>query len=199
MLRITSESAVGAGVRRVEAVTGRPAVEFAQSEHALLRDLSERLSARPEELLTRVEHLQDELKSARGELEEVHRSQASDLVGDLVRAAQQVGGAKLVAARVEVPDRPSMMDMGDRLREKLGSGAAVLGAEVDGKVAFLAVVTDDLIARGLRAGDLVKAVASVAGGSGGGKPHLAQAGGKDPSKIDEAVRSAEDFVREKLS
>jgi len=199
MLRITGESAVGAGVRRVEALTGEPAVARAQSERALLRDLSEKLSARPEELLERVAQLQAELKESRAELDALHREQAGDLVGELVQSATDLGGAKLVAAKIDVADRSSMMDMGDRLRDQLGSGAAVLGAEVDGKVAFLAVVTDDLIEKGLRAGDLVKAVATIAGGSGGGKPHLAQAGGKDASKIAEAVGVAEAFVREKLS
>jgi alanyl-tRNA synthetase len=199
MLRITGESAVGAGIRRVEAITGDAAVAAAQAEHSLLRDLSERMSARPDELLSRVEQLQDELKALRSEVSQMHRAQAGDLVGDLVQGAQDLSGHRLVAAHVDVPDRASMMDMGDRLRDQLGSGAAVLGAEVEGKVAFLAVVTDDLIKKGLRAGDLVKAVATVAGGSGGGKPHLAQAGGKDASKIDAAVAVAESFFREKLS
>ncbi len=198
MLRITGEAAVGAGIRRVEAVTGEAAVALAQAEHALLRDLSEKLSTRPEELPSRIDQLQTEVKELRAEVLELHRSQAGDLVTQLLDQATDLGGLRLVAARIEVADRQSMMDMGDQLRAQLGSGAAVLGTEVDGKVAFLAVVTDDLIERGLRAGDLVKAVAKVAGGSGGGRPHLAQAGAKDPSKIDEAVAVAESFVRDRL-
>jgi alanyl-tRNA synthetase len=102
-------------------------------------------------------------------------------------------------ARRDFDDRGALMQLADALRDKLGSGVAALGGEVEGKVNFLCVVTDDLIARGVRAGDLVKEIAAVAGGSGGGKPHLAQAGGKDASKIDAALALAEPALRKRLN
>ena len=109
-------------------------------------------------------------------------------------------GMRLVAARVDVDDVPSLRSMADGLRERLGSGVAVLGGELQGKVSFIAVVTDDLIqGRSLKAGDVVKGVTQLAGGSGGGKPHMAQAGGGDAEKIDEALAAAPAIVRELLA
>jgi alanyl-tRNA synthetase len=198
MVRITGESAVGAGVRRIEAVTGGAALGMAREDHRLVRDLAEALSARPEEIAGRVGHLQDELKSLRHELEEARKAQAGDQVGGLVASATEIGGAKLVASRVEVADRKSLMDMADELRAGLGTGVGVLASVVDGKGALLVVVTDDLIGRGVKAGDVVKELAAVAGGTGGGRPHLAQAGTKEVDRLDDAVAAAAGVVRARL-
>jgi alanyl-tRNA synthetase len=200
LFRITGESAVGAGIRRIEAVTGAVALERTQGEHEILRNLGERLSARSEEIESRVAGLQEELRALRQELDASRRSQAGGQVEDLLRSSQEHAGVRVVAARVDVADRGSLLEMGDRLRERLGSGVGVLATVLDGKVAFLAVVTDDLIRdRRLRAGDLVKKVAAVADGSGGGKPHLAQAGAKDPARIPAALDSVPAAVAAILS
>jgi alanyl-tRNA synthetase len=200
LMRITGESAVAAGVRRIEAITGPAALRAFESDREIVRSLGESLSARPEGVLGRVEALQDEIKSLRSELAEAHGAQAKDVAEELLSGAVVVEGVKLVASRVEIQNRESLMQMGDALREKLHGGAAVLAAEIDGKVAFLAVVTDDIISSlGLKAGDLVKRVAKIAGGSGGGRPHLAQAGGKDPAKIDEAIEAVPRIVKELIS
>ena len=195
LFRITGESAVAAGVRRVEAVTGEEAVRLSQHEHAILRDLGERLSARPDEIEKRVDSLQDEVKQLRAQLEEARKAQAGDVVGDLVAKADEVDGLKLVSARVDVPDRGALMNMADELRAKLGTGVGVLGTVLDGKGTLITVVTDDLVKDGLRAGDLIKPIAAVAGGGGGGKPHLAQAGAKQIDKLDDALASAGEVVR----
>jgi alanyl-tRNA synthetase len=195
LFRITGESAVAAGVRRVEAVTGEEAVRLSQHEHAILRDLGERLSARPDEIDKRVDSLQDEVKQLRAQLEEARKAQAGDVVGDLVAKADEVDGLKLVSARVDVPDRGALMNMADELRAKLGTGVGVLGTVLDGKGTLITVVTDDLVKDGLRAGDLIKPIAAVAGGGGGGKPHLAQAGAKQLDKLDDALASAGEVVR----
>ena len=114
-------------------------------------------------------------------------------------AAQEIGGVKVVAQRTVVDDVPSLRTMADGLRESLGSGVGVLGADIAGKVSFIAVVTDDLIEeRGLKAGDIVRDVAQLAGGSGGGKAHLAQAGGRDPGKIDQALAAVAGIVERQL-
>jgi len=194
LFRITGESAVAAGVRRVEAVTGEAAVRLSQHEHAILRDLGERLSARPDEIETRVDSLQDEVKQLRAQLEEARKAQAGDVVGDLVAKADEVDGLKLVSARIDVPDRGALMNMADELRAKLGTGVGVLGTVLDGKGTLITVVTDDLVKDGLRAGDLIKPIAAVAGGGGGGKPHLAQAGAKQVDKLDDALAAARDVV-----
>jgi len=114
--------------------------------------------------------------------------------------ALDVNGVKVVAQRTDVDDVPSLRTMADGLRESMGSGVGVLGADIGGKVSFIAVVTDDLIqGRGLKAGDIVRDVAQLAGGSGGGKPHLAQAGGRDPGKIDEALAAVGYIVGRQLA
>jgi alanyl-tRNA synthetase len=198
MIRITAESAVGAGVRRIEGVTGAGAIELARDEHRLVRDLAEKLSARPDEIPARIGSMQDELRSLRQQLDEARRAEAGDRVADLITGAQQVQGVKLVANLVEVPDRKSLMSMADELREGLGSGVGVLAAVVDEKGALLVVVTDDLIGRGVKAGDLIKDLAKLAGGTGGGRPHLAQAGTKDVERLGNALSAASRILTEKL-
>jgi len=200
LFRITGESAVQAGVRRIEAVTGRRALESFVRDRDIVRELGDELSARADELPLRIQTLKTELKSAQQELTQSRRAAAGDQATDILDSVEVVEGIRLIARQVEVVERDDLLQMGDTLREKLGSGAAVLGAEVEGKVAFLAVVTDDLIKEGqLKAGDLVKRVAAIAGGGGGGRPHLAQAGGKDPAKIPEAIAAVPAIVRELLS
>jgi alanyl-tRNA synthetase len=198
LFRFTSQSAVGAGVRRVEAVTGAAALRLAQEEHQVVRALGELLSAQLAEIAGRVEALQADIKKLQRQLHEARKVGSGNVVVDLVGEATMVGDVRVVASRVNLDDRDALLQMADGLREKLGSGVGVLGGEVDGKVAFLCVVTDDLIQRGVKAGDVVKAVASVAGGSGGGKPHLAQAGGKDSGKIDEALSTVVSVVEAML-
>jgi len=193
--RIVGESAVAAGVRRIEAVTGAEAVKLAQREHAILRGLSEKLSAKPDEISTRIASLQDEIKDLRGQLDEARKAQAGDLVGSLVADAREVAGVKLVATRVEAADRGSLMTMADELRDGLGSGVGVLATVLGGKGTLVVVVTDDLVKDGVRAGNLIKPIAAAADGRGGGKPHLAQAGA-DAAKLDAALDAAEAALEE---
>jgi len=199
LFRFLGQSAVGAGVRRVEAVTGPVAMQLAQEEHQVVRQLSELLSAQPGEIAGRIEALQGEVKKLQKQVQEARKLSSGNVVGDLLDAATMVGDIRVLASRIALDDRDSLMQMGDGLRDKLGSGVGVLGGEVDGKVAFLCVVTDDLVKRGIKAGDIVKSVAAVAGGSGGGKPHLAQAGGKDASKIDAALETVVGVVEKLVS
>ncbi len=200
LMRITGESSVAAGVRRIEAVTGEAALRAATRDRDLLRSLGDRLAARPEEVELRVAALQAELKTLQAERLATRRQQASGLVDGLLASATLAGTARVVASQVQVADRDSLLQLGDSLREQLRSGVAVLAAELDGKVSFLAVVTDDLVRdRGLKAGDLIKEVAAVAGGSGGGKPHMAQAGAKDPSRVGPALERGLEWVRARLA
>ncbi len=196
---LLSESGIAAGVRRSEALTGEGAERIARQRRQVLADLGSRLNAAPEELANKIESLLGRNRQLERSLDELRRRVAALETSDNLNEAQEVQGVKVVAQRTQAEDVPSLRAMADGLRESLGSGVGVLGADIGGKVSFIAVVTDDLIkGRGLKAGDIVRGVAQLAGGSGGGKPHLAQAGGRDPSKLDEALEQAAHIVEQQL-
>ncbi|MEC9379464.1 MAG: alanine--tRNA ligase [Candidatus Latescibacterota bacterium] len=197
---LTTEGGIAAGTRRVEATGGAPASTMARQNRERLGDLGQMLNATPEEVPQAVRQLLERNRDLEKVLTDARRQAATDSAGDLLEHAVDMEGMRLVAARVDVDDVPSLRSMADGLRERLGSGVAVLGGELQGKVSFIAVVTDDLIqGRSLKAGDVVKGVTQLAGGSGGGKPHMAQAGGGDAEKIDEALAAAPAIVRELLA
>ncbi len=194
-----SESGIAAGVRRSEALTGEGAERAARQRRQVLADLGSRLNAAPEELADKIEALLGRNRQLERSLDELRRRVAALETSDLSNGSREVQGVKVVAQRTQAEDVPSLRAMADGLRESLGSGVGVLGADIGGKVSFIAVVTDDLIkGRGLKAGDIVRGVAQLAGGSGGGKPHLAQAGGRDPGKLDEALEQVAGIVEQQL-
>ena len=196
---LLAESGIAAGVRRSEALTGEGAERAAYQRRQLLTALGTRLNAAPEELADKIEALLGRNRQLERSLDELRRRVAALETSDLSNGASEVAGIRVVARRTEAEDVPSLRAMADGLRESLGSGVGVLGADIGGKVSFIAVVTDDLIkARGLKAGDIVRSVAQLAGGSGGGKPHLAQAGGRDPGKLDEALAQVTSIVEQQL-
>lgn len=196
---LLSESGIAAGVRRSEALTGEGAERAARQRRQVLADLGTRFNAAPEELADKIEALLGRNRQLERSLDELRRRVAALETSDLSNGAREVAGVRVVARRTEAEDVPSLRTMADGLRESLGSGVGVLGADIGGKVSFIAVVTDDLIkGRGLKAGDIVRGVAQLAGGSGGGKPHLAQAGGRDPGKLDEALEQVAGIVEQQL-
>ena len=196
---LLSESGIAAGVRRSEALTGEGAERAARQRRQVLAELGTRLNAAPEELADKIEALLGRNRQLERSLDELRRRVAALETSDLSNGAREVAGVRVVARRTEAEDVPSLRAMADGLRESLGSGVGVLGADIGGKVSFIAVVTDDLIKdRGLKAGDIVRGVAQLAGGSGGGKPHLAQAGGRDPGKLDEALEQVAGIVEQQL-
>ena len=197
---LLSESGIAAGTRRSEALTGAGAVRALRQRRELLGTLGTRLNAAPEELADKIEALLGRNRDLQGALDELRRKIAGLEAGDMSSAAQEVDGIKVVAQRSEVDDVSGLRTMADGLRDSLGSGVGVLGADIAGKVSFIAVVTDDLIGgRGLKAGDIVREVAKIAGGSGGGKAYQAQAGGRDPGKIDEALAAVVGIVERQLA
>ena len=196
---LLSESGIAAGVRRSEALTGEGAERIAHQRRQVLADLGSRLNAAPEEIADKIEALLGRNRQLERSLDELRRRVAALETSDLSNGASEVEGVTVVARRTEAEDVPSLRAMADGLRESLGSGVGVLGADIGGKVSFIAVVTDDLIkGRGLKAGDIVRGVAQLAGGSGGGKPHLAQAGGRDPGKLDQALAQVAGIVEQQL-
>ncbi len=197
---LTAESGIAAGTRRVEALSGVEAEGAARRHRALLGEIGRLLNAGDEELPDQVRRLLERNRDLEKALAEVRRQAAGDSAASLAEGAVEVEGVRVAACRVEAEDVPAMRTLADGLRDSLGSGVGVLGAEVKGRVSFIAVVSDDVIqSRGLKAGDIVREVARIAGGSGGGRPHMAQAGGKDPSRIDEAIAAAAGIVRRCLT
>ncbi|MBD3167838.1 MAG: alanine--tRNA ligase, partial [candidate division Zixibacteria bacterium] len=192
---ISSESAIAAGMRRIEALTGEGAYRYLKKRSALVSSLGEILKATPDEIAGRVESLLEKNKELGREVNELRKGQASGDAESLIKEAVEVNGSKVVVFDPKVDDRGQIMNMADALREKLGSGVGVLGSIINGKVALVAVVTDDLInQKKVKAGDVVKEVAKLVDGSGGGKPHLAQAGGKSPEKLPDALKEAVKIV-----
>ena len=196
---IVGESAVAAGIRRIEALTGRAASEFVRRTLDELEALAARLGTSPQGLTRRLEALLEEQESLRRRLRALERALASGAPAQrLLEQAQQVEGVRLVAAQVEVPSLEALRYLGDALRQHMGSGVAVLGAVIEGRPLLLTVVTEDLTSR-LHAGELVRRVAALAGGSGGGRPDLGQGGGKDAARLGEALAQAPALLREMLS
>jgi len=186
-VRVVGESSVGSGLRRIEALSGRGAEQYVEQQAYALRELAGRLGVAPAMVLERVEQLLVEQKQRQQELEAMRARQARGSVEGLLGGVQRVGDVPLLAARVEVDESARLREMGDWLRDKLGSAVIVLGAAIGDKPQLLAMVTPDLTAQGFHAGNLVKALAQVVGGGGGGRPEMAQAGGKDVAKLEEAI------------
>jgi alanyl-tRNA synthetase len=196
--KIVSQEAVGKGVRRVTAVTGREAVATVQRLGALVDDLAGRFSCSPDQLPVRIESLQEEVKKLQQQLK---KGAATDLAGaadKLLAGATDVNGAKIIIGEVPAGPEEQLRQQVDRLRQKAGSAVVLLGWAEDGKVGLLAAATDDLVKKGAHAGKLIGKVAEVVGGKGGGKPTMAQAGGKDPGKLSEALQLAKELAGEQL-
>ncbi|MCA9874053.1 MAG: alanine--tRNA ligase, partial [Anaerolineales bacterium] len=185
--RFVSEGAVAAGVRRVEAVTGRGAQALIAERLDVLDRLADRLNAPVGELENRLEALLDDHKTLQKNAEQLQRKLARYQFGELLDQVQTIAGTNVLAVQVEATDVDTMREMADWFRDKVKTGTAVFAAIQNDKPLFVATVTDDLIKRGLKAGDIVREVAKVVGGGGGGRPNMAQAGGHDASKVGEAL------------
>ena len=197
LLHIESEGSVGAGTRRIEAVTGRGAEGLLSERHVLLESLAKQLQTAPGELTSRVAGLLDELDKERKRAASLERDLAKDQAGNLESQVQQVDGVAVVAAEVSASSNEALREMGDWIRDRMGSGVVVLGAVINERPAFVAMVTQDLVDQGYNAGNLIREVAKAAGGGGGGRPNLAQAGGKDASKLKEALALVPTLVKER--
>jgi alanyl-tRNA synthetase len=195
--KIASEESIAAGVRRIVAYTGPRAVELSQREAEELRRAAALLRAGAFEVSQKVEATQRRLRDLERALEEARGKVASAQSGDLAAQATEVNGAKVLAARVQ-GDGKALRDLADKLRDRLGKGVIALASEQEGKAILLVAVTKDLVPR-VKAGDLVREAAKLVGGSGGGKPDLAQAGGPDPSGIEKALEKVKELARAALA
>ncbi|PGL70539.1 alanine--tRNA ligase [Bacillus sp. AFS055030] len=192
--KIISESGIGAGTRRIEAVTGKSAYEYMQEQIGQLKDAASLLKSNTKDVVARIETLQSELKQVQKENESLSSKLSNIEAGNISNNVKEVNGVKFVAARVNGADMNSLRTMVDDLKNKIGSVVVLLGSANEGKVNLIAGVTKDLVAQGYHAGNLIKEAASICGGGGGGRPDMAQAGGKDPSKLDEAVAFVEKWM-----
>lgn len=196
LLVIISEGSVSAGIRRVEALTGRAARAYVQDNLNRLHHLAAHLGANPDEIDQRVLALQDELTAHKREIASLRREIARYTFNHQLDNMETIGGVPALIARVDNMTMDTMREISDWFRNKVNSGVMVIGSEVDGRPQLLAAVTDDLTTQGLHAGNLIKSIAGVVGGGGGGRPNLAQAGGKDSSKLPEALDKARQMIAE---
>ncbi|KMY54839.1 alanine--tRNA ligase [Bacillus sp. FJAT-27231] len=195
LFKVVSESGIGAGTRRIEAVTGEAAYKFLNSQTALLKEAAHKLKANPKDILAKVDSLQAELKELQRENESLSQKLSNIEAGSLLDRVQEENGVKFLAARVQATDMNNLRSMTDELKQKLDSGVIVLAAATGDKVNIVAAVTKDLVEKGYHAGKLVKEVATRCGGGGGGRPDMAQAGGKDPEKIEEALNFVAEWIK----
>jgi alanyl-tRNA synthetase len=196
---ITSESSIGTGLRRIEAATGRAAETLVERHLSSLQNTARELGSSPEELGDKVKALIVDLEGERKRSLSLERELSRKVADSLPQQAKQVDGVAVLSARVPPLTMPILREMGDMLRDRLKSAVVVLATVYDDKPNFLAMVTPDLVARGFHAGDIIKQVAKVTGGGGGGKPGMAQAGGKDVAKLDEALKLVELIVARQVS
>ncbi len=188
LFKILSESGIAAGVRRIEAVSGRPAYRAFKREEQDVLEIARMLKATDLDIVPRVERVLSQLRETEKELEGLKHKLQSSQAGDVAGEARMIGAVRVLARRADGMDAKDLRDFGDKLRDKLGSGILALGTAKDDKVNLIVMVSKDLIGR-FHAGAIIKELASILGGTGGGKPDLAQAGGKDPSKLDAALEA----------
>jgi alanyl-tRNA synthetase len=184
--KIVSETGIAAGVRRIEALAGRRAYQAAKENEKSLREIAGLLKASDPDIVGRVEKTLSQFRETEKELDRLKHKLQSSQASDVLSSARELNGVKVLATRADNMDAKGLRDFGDKLRDKLGSGILAVGSVKDDKVSLIVMVTKDLTAR-YQAGTIIKGMAAILGGTGGGKPDLAQAGGKDPGKLDAAL------------
>ncbi len=192
--KILSENGVAAGVRRIEAITGANVRRYYSELEEKSNEAAALLKTTPFELADHIKKLQEELRALKSENTSLKSKAASGQLDDIMDKVTDINGVKFLASEVKGADMNSLRDLGDKLKEKLGTGVILLASETDGKVNLVSMATDDAIAKGAHAGNLIKGVASLVGGGGGGRPNMAQAGGKNPAGIPDALKEAVNVV-----
>ncbi len=196
--KIVSESGVAAGVRRIEAVTGFGALNYYEEREYLIRNVFEILKANNKNVVDKSISLIEENKKLLKEIESLKSKLSSGLLDEILEQKQNINGIDILLAKVSNIDMDTLRNMGDKIKEKLTDYAILLASDNNGKVNFISMCSDSAIKANIKAGDIVKTAATICGGGGGGRPNMAQAGGKDATKIDEAIKSTLDFIKEKM-
>ncbi len=196
--KIVSESGVAAGVRRIEAITADGVFAYYDALEQTLAEAAKLLKTNPAGVVEKIVHLQAEIKSLHGEIESMKSKAAKDSLGDVMDQVQEIAGVKFLATKVEGVDMNGLRDLGDQLKGKLGEGVILLASVADAKVNLVAMATDGAQKAGAHAGNLIKSVASLVGGGGGGRPNMAQAGGKNPAGVADALKEAANALAAQL-
>lgn len=196
--KIVSEAGIAAGVRRIEALTGDGVFAYYKEMEEELLEAAKLVKATPATLLDKLNHMTAEAKAMQSEIDSLKSKLAKDALGDVMDQVVEVKGIKLLAAKLEDVDMNGLRDLGDQLKEKLGEGVIVLTSVTDGKVSLLAMATDQACKQGAHAGNLIKGIAALVGGGGGGRPNMAQAGGKNPAGVDDAIAKVREVLESQL-
>ncbi len=196
--KILSEAGIAAGTRRIEAITGDAVIEYYKSEERELLEAAAKAKCDPAQLVKKIETMWVEIKNLNSENEKLKAKIANSSLGDVMSDVIEVKGVKLLAAKVDGVDMNGLRNLGDSLKEKLGEGVILLASAFEGKVNLVAMATDGAIAKGAHAGNLIREVASLVGGGGGGRPNMAQAGGRNPEGIDACVSKAASVVEAQI-
>ena len=197
--KIISENGVAAGVRRIEALTGDNVFAYYRNLEKELLEAAKAAKATPATLTEKIEHMQAEIKALTSENESLKSKAAKEALGDVMDQIVEVKGVKLLASAVDGVDMNGLRDLGDQLKEQLGEGVIVLASSCEGKVNLIVMATDAAMKQGAHAGNLIKSIAGKVGGGGGGRPNMAQAGGKNPAGILEAIAEAKTALEAQLS
>jgi alanyl-tRNA synthetase len=198
IFKIVSEGAVAAGIRRIEAVTGTSALELIKSQEKQLETAAGLLKVNPKDLVLRIEQLLSQLKENEKELEKLKNQVSKQQVDELLNKVIEINGVKLLATEVKALDMDNLRSLADMFRDKLGSGLVVLGSKNEAKVNLVAAATKDVVGKGIHAGNIIREVAKKTGGGGGGRPDMAQAGGKNPEQLEAALKYVVNLVKEQL-
>ncbi len=196
--KILSETGIAAGVRRIEALTGDGLMNYYQDTEKELHEAAKAAKTTPSTLTAKIESLLEEIKALHSENEKLKSRLAKDSLGNVMDQVKEVKGVKVLATKVVDVDMNGLRNLGDQMKDKLGDGVIVIASVQDGKVNLMATVTDETQKKGAHAGNLIKAIASLVGGGGGGRPNMAQAGGKNPAGVDACLEKVMEVVAEQL-
>lgn len=196
--KIISESGVAAGIRRIEAITGHNVIKYYENLEHTIAEAAKMLKASPDKLVEKAKHLMEEIKALQSENESLKNKAAKEALGDVMDKVVEIGGVKVLSVEIPDTDGNELRKLGDELKNKLGEGLIFLASAKDGKVNLVAMATDGAVKAGVHAGNLIKTVAPIVGGGGGGRPNMAQAGGKFPDKTGQAVEAVKDEVKTQL-
>ena len=196
--KIISEGGVAAGIRRIEAITGHNVIKYYENLEQTIAEAAKIIKASPDKLVEKAKHLMEEMKALQSENESLKNKAAKEALGDVMDKVVEIGGVKVLSVEIPDTDGNELRTLGDELKNKLGEGLIFLASAKDGKVNLVAMATDGAVKAGVHAGNLIKTVAPIVGGGGGGRPNMAQAGGKLPDKIGQVVEAVKDEVKTQL-
>lgn len=194
LFKIISESGVAAGIRRIEAVTGLKALKNVEEKIELIKNIEKDLKCSEKDILSKINIVTNEIKEKDKEINKLKSKLASGSESDIIKSIKEVKGIKFAAAALKDVDANSLRDLADKTRDKMGDGVVVLGSDINGKVQLIAMATKNAVLKGINCGKIIKEVASICGGGGGGRPDMAQAGGKKPEKLEEAIEKVESIM-----